>query len=79
MSRYIEVELPKNFMNVGITVSGELVADTNDSSNWDTLKVPLPKGRWRVHSYNTKMTGDIRKTIIELVDSRNWLMRFLGI
>lgn len=42
----IQIELPKGFYNVTITVENNLVADTNNSINWDTLKIPLPSGLW---------------------------------
>ena len=58
----IEVELPKGFMNVGITTCNNLVADTNDSSKWDTIKFPLPKGRWSIKTYkNNNKTVVLRK------------------
>ena len=86
MSRYLEVELPNNFMNVGVTNNNELIADTNDSANWDTLKFPLPKGVWRIHSYTSNLeigglidNGTKSKTILKLIDSRGWLRRFLEI
>ena len=49
----IKVELPKGFMNVGVSLSNHLIANTNDSSNWDTLRFPLPKPnhKWVIHSY----------------------------
>lgn len=50
MKKEIEITLPKNFMNVGITTDNYLVADTNDSKNWDTLRFPLPKGNWSIAS-----------------------------
>ena len=46
----IEIELPKGFMNIAVTKDNFLIADTNDSSNWDTLKIPLPEGEWVIHS-----------------------------
>ena len=50
----IEIEMPHGFMNVGITTNNMLIADTNDRSNWDTLKFPLPDGKWRVYSAKGK-------------------------
>ena len=49
----IKVELPKGFMNVGVILSNDLIANTNDSSNSDTLRFPLPKPtyKWQIHSY----------------------------
>ena len=49
----IKVELPKGFMNVGVSLGNDLIANTNDSSNWDTLRFPLPKPtyKWQIHSY----------------------------
>jgi hypothetical protein len=63
-SKMIEVELPKGFMNCAVTASNHLVADTNDSSNWDTLKFPLPKPAfgWNIHSYKNN------NKIVVLVD-----------
>jgi len=46
----ITVKLPKGFMNASITTSNYFIADTNDSSNWDTLSISLPKGNWRIWS-----------------------------
>lgn len=48
----IQIEIPENFMNVGVTINNNLVADTNDSGGWDTLKFPLPDGKWSI--YKTK-------------------------
>jgi len=79
METFIDIELPKNFMNVGITASNYLIADTNNSENWDTLKFPLPKGKWSIHSFSTKPGFEDQKTILKLIDNRGWLMRFLKI
>ena len=46
----LTVKIPNGYMNVGITKTNHLVADTNDSSNWDTIKFPLPEGKWSVYS-----------------------------
>ena len=40
------IKIPKGYMNVGISTSNKLIADTNDSSNWDEIYFPLPKGKW---------------------------------
>ncbi len=45
---HIEVKLPKGFMNVAITIDNHLIADTNNSADWDTLRFPLPPGQWRI-------------------------------
>lgn len=50
----IEIEIPEGFMNVGITDDNNLIADTNDSANWDTLKFPLPKGKWVIYKTEKK-------------------------
>ena len=46
--REIEVTLPSGYMNVGVSANNRLIADTNDSQNWDTLSLPLPRGAWRI-------------------------------
>lgn len=52
----IDIEIPKGFMNVGIAhKKGEfpvLIADTNDSANWDTIRIPLPNGNWEISKYH---------------------------
>jgi hypothetical protein len=57
--RTIEVEIPKGFMNCDISTCNHFIADTNNSANWDTLKFPLPKPKykWNIKCY----TGDIDK------------------
>jgi hypothetical protein len=79
MKTYLNIELPKNFMNVGVTNNNELVADTNNSAEWDTLKFPLPKGKWRIHSYKADLERENVKTILKLIDTRSWIRRFLEI
>jgi hypothetical protein len=53
MNKEIKIELPKGFMNVGISTDNILIADTNDSANWDTISFPLPepKGTWNILRY----------------------------
>lgn len=61
----IEIELPKEFMNVGVSTDNHLIADTNDGSNWDTLKFPLPYGKWSIKNYKDKK--NIRNKIVTLI------------
>lgn len=61
MKEAIEIELPKGFMNSEITLKNNLIADTNDSSNWDTLKFPLPEGEWSIYSKKGKIVTLIKK------------------
>jgi hypothetical protein len=51
MSKQIKIELPRGFMNVDITLDNHLIADTNNSSNWDKIKFPLPTGKWSIDHY----------------------------
>ena len=57
----IQIELPKGFMNVAVTLNNHLVADTNNSANWDTLKFPLPKGKWSIYNIVGKVVMLERK------------------
>jgi hypothetical protein len=59
--RKFEVIIPKNFMNVGVSTCNHLIADTNDSSNWDTLKFPLPEGKWHIYNVKGKIVTLITK------------------
>lgn len=52
--KVIEITLPKGYMNVAVTTDNNLVADTNDSANWDSLKFPLPEGNWSIFSKKDK-------------------------
>ena len=42
-------------MNTGISTCNHFIADTNDSTNWDTIKFPLPKGKWSIQGIQGKM------------------------
>lgn len=59
----IEIKIPKGFMNCGIGVDdNKFVADTNNSSNWDSLEFPLPYGKWSIYSYKSNGTIVILKS-----------------
>jgi len=49
------IEIPKEFMNIGISTDNYLFADTNDSANWDTIRFPLPEGEWSILDVKGKM------------------------
>lgn len=51
----ITIEIPKGFMNTGVSTCNHFIADTNDSANWDTIKFPLPKGKWSIQNIKNKM------------------------
>lgn len=55
MSKALKIKLPKGFMNVAITTSNNLIADTNDSANWNDLIFPLPKGQWKIKSIKDRI------------------------
>jgi hypothetical protein len=57
----IEIEIPKGFMNIGVSVDNFFIADTNDSANWDTLKFPLPDGKWSIYNVSGKKVTLISK------------------
>ena len=67
-SKTIEIQIPKNFMNCGVSIKNNFVADTNNSQNWDTLCFPLPKPKhkWNIKSYKGEMNSD--KKYVVLVD-----------
>ena len=42
------IYVPKCFMNLVVTSDNRfLIGDTNDSSKWETIKIPLPPGEWK--------------------------------
>ena len=59
----IEVKIPKGFMNCGVSKDNIFFADTNDSSNWDTIKFPLPKPTHEWH-----MCEKINNGLVVLID-----------
>ena len=65
----IDVEIPIGFMNCGISTCNNFIADTNNSTNWDTLKFPLPKPKykWNIKCYKGDMNKPQKQTV-ELID-----------
>lgn len=71
-NKIIKVEIPKGFFNCGVSICNHFIADTNNSTDWRTLKFPLPKPlgkRWEILQYDNV---NEEKTIVELI-SRGWL------
>lgn len=65
----IDVEIPLGFMNCGISTCNNFIADTNNSANWDTLKFPLPKPKYKWNISHYKNKGDkFQKKIVVLAD-----------
>jgi len=54
------IEIPKGYMNTGVSICNHFIADTNDSSNWDTIKFPLPQGKWSIRSVEGKIVTLVR-------------------
>ena len=73
--RTLHLQLPKGFRNVSVTTDNKIVADTNDSANWDKISVPLPKGKWSIQSFfgAPSMNG------VVLIDKRNYLERLFNL
>jgi len=40
--------VPRGYMNFGVTVDNYLIGDRNNSVDMDTIRIPLPEGKWRV-------------------------------
>ncbi len=60
-----EVKIPKGYMNYWITPWNYFIADTNDSSNWDTIKIPLPDKKLnKVWSIESQSNWIIKFTLI---------------
>lgn len=70
-NRTIEVEVPNGFMNCSISTCNNFIADTNNSSsNWDTLKFPLPKPKYKWNIKYYKNVGEkFNKKIVVLIDT----------
>lgn len=68
----IRVEHPNGWMNCGVTTCNHFVADTNDSTNWDTMKIPLPKPKykWQIKSYGGTIGEKHNKDFVVLIDKK---------
>jgi len=67
--RTIEVEIPRGYMNFGVSTCNNFIADTNDSAFWHTLKFPLPKPKykWNVKFYRVGDDESQKRTVV-LID-----------
>lgn len=56
----IEIKIPKGYMNCGISKDNYFIADTNNSKNWDTIRLPLPVPQftnvWSINHYSDDFT-----------------------
>jgi hypothetical protein len=45
-----EIIIPKGYYNYGITTDNYFIADTNDSANWEEIRIKLldSKSGWRI-------------------------------
>lgn len=68
----IRVEHPNGWMNCGVTDCNHFVADTNNSANWDTMKIPLPKPKhkWQIKSYCETIGEKHNKDFVVLIDKK---------
>lgn len=66
----IDVEFPAGWSNCAVTVNNYFIADTNDSSNWDTIKFPLPKPKykWQIRCYGDTLDRKNNKIFAVLID-----------
>lgn len=66
----IDVEYPNGWSNCAVTNSNHFIADTNDGSNWDTLKFPLPKPKykWQIKCYGGTLGRENNKQFVVLID-----------
>lgn len=66
----IDVEYPKGWSNCGVSISNYFIADTNDGSNWDTLRFPLPKPKhkWQIKCYGGTIGRKNNKQFVILID-----------
>jgi hypothetical protein len=54
MKTRLEIELPKGYINPAVTIDNFFIAYTNDNTNMDKLKFPLPRGIWVLYSVKGK-------------------------
>ncbi len=66
----IDVFYPNGWANCGVTINNFFIADTNDSANWDTIKFPLPKPKykWQIKSYGGTLGEKHNKQFVVLID-----------
>jgi len=66
----IEVYYPNGWSNRCVTTNNFFTADTNDSVNWDTIKFPLPKPKykWHIKNYGGTLGEKHNKQFVILID-----------
>lgn len=66
----IDVEYPNGWGNCGVTANNFFIADTNNSANWDTIKFPLPKPKykWQIKNYGGTLGHKHNKQFVVLID-----------
>ena len=67
----IQIKLPKKkvgglWFNIAVTTDNHLIGDSNDSSRWETFKIPLPDGVWNINTRKSNvsyvcLTLDVKK------------------
>ena len=50
LEKVIFIKIPKEYVNCTIGDGDCFYADTGDSFNWDTIRFPLPKGKWFIEN-----------------------------
>jgi hypothetical protein len=51
MKELLEIDLPFDIrFNCGVTIDNHFISDTNNSSNWKTIKFKLPIGKWTIRN-----------------------------
>jgi len=68
----LKIKLPKGYMNASISSTGYFLADTNNSSDWDVMRIQLPKGNWSIKSNKGEDIILQRNTFI------SWFYTLLG-
>lgn len=63
MSKTIKILIPNGFMNCSLSCDNRFIADTNNSTSWDTLSFPLPTPKYQWHIKTNKGDG-----VVVLVD-----------
>lgn len=72
IQEFIDLEIPKGFMNTAITIDNYFIADNNDSKNWDKLKLPLPKGNWKIYETQGKKITLIKTNAHSIPPEQYW-------
>jgi hypothetical protein len=68
VKKTIKIVYPKGWMNCAISINNKFISDTNNSTNWDMIAIPLPKPKYKWNIKRYEFDEKYGKKVVILVD-----------